>query len=297
MYDGPEPKSINIKFPDHCYDLITCLVNGEQKKIIQNRYLQKLGYTKEQYIGEFPDAPLKSKAASDSYRKAALSDTGKLTRSNNITILNLYNTEFQKKRKVGVSNFLDSDRSISYRKTASDRTKEQHKNGHAEHIRKYFNERFDGSIDQTNRSIRAKNNNPLNYPGAREKSNQTWLKNYKENKHFKKKLFKSSGLSYQSSLELQFLEFMERQNFLQYVSKAPTLKDQLYPRRWYVPDFLLFGTYIVEIKSWYIEKKQLELNPQVTNEKQSLVIRSGYQWLYIKDNEYSELISIISSRS
>jgi len=81
-----------------------------------------------------------------------------------------------------------------------------------------------------------------------------------------------------------------------YFKNAPTLNDEVYPRLFYVPDFLLDDEYIIEIKSWYIEKKQLNINPLVTIEKQDLVLRSGFKWLYIKDNDLTEFISIVRRR-
>ena len=298
MYTGPDPKSINVNFPSHTYELITCLVNGEQKRIIQDRYLQKFGYTKETYIIKFPLSPLKSLAASDSYRKAALSDTGRATRSNTITNLNLHNVEFQEKRQESCKKFFESDRSSDYRKLNSDRAKEQHKNGQADYVRLYYRERHKGSDAQKAASDRAKLNNPGNAPGAREKMRATYIKNSELGLHnketkFKKKKFEDTNLIYQSSYELDFLELCKANNILHRIKNAPCLSADYYPYNFYAPDYILDDTYIIEIKSWYIENLQEKKCPGLLKLKEQLVIDKGYKFLYIKDKEYSVLENLI----
>lgn len=292
-YTGPVPKDINQKFPDHSYEFVTCLINGEQKKIIQNRYLEKFGYTKQTYLEKFPNAPLKSFSASESYRKSALSEKGKQARSRNMKLLNTKNVEFQIKRQQGVEQFWISDKSHDRRKKLSEMCKEQHKHGLEDSIRKYFFTKYKGSIDQVERRKRMKENNPSHDPKNIEKAKQTWLRNYNENKHFKKSYYKNTNLTFQSRLEYQFLVQCEHLNILQRIKNAPSLKDEIYPRRFYIPDFMLDNLYIIEIKSWYIEEKQFKINPLVNEEKKQLVCRLGYKWLYIKDNDLSEFMSII----
>ena len=299
MYTGQSPQSIDINYPAHTYELITCLINGEQKRIIQDRYLQKFGYTKETYITEFPLAPLKSLAASESYRNAALSEKGRATRSNTITNLNLYNAEFQEKRKDSCKEFFESDRSIEYRRLNSDRAKEQHKNGQADYVRKYFKERHSGSAAQKAASIRATLNNPGNAPGAREKIRATYIKNSELGLHnketkFKKKLYKDSSLMYQSTYELDFLELCDNYNILDRIKNAPCLSADYYPYNFYAPDYILDDTYIIEIKSWYIESLQEKRCPGLLQLKEQLVIDKGYKFLYIKDKDYTPLLSLIS---
>ena len=71
------------------------------------------------------------------------------------------------------------------------------------------------------------------------------------------------------------------------------MRDSIYPRRYYLPDYILDNKYIVEIKSWYIEAKQMAINPNVIIEKQELVERLGYKWLYILDKNYAKLDLLI----
>ena len=195
MYKGPIPTDIDITYPLHTYELITCLVNGEQKRIIQNRYLLKYGISKLEYLIKFPNAPIKSLAASESYRCAASTEEGKKRRSETITNLNLNNADFQEKRKKAGKEFFESDRSLEYRRVKSELAKEQHKNGQADYVRKYYKERHQGSEAQKQASIRTKLNNPGATPAAREKSRQTYIRNSELGLHnketkFKKKLLK-----------------------------------------------------------------------------------------------------------
>ena len=300
MYTGQSPQSIDINYPAHTYELITCLINGEQKRIIQDRYLQKFGYTRETYLIKFPLAPLKSLAASESYRQVALSDEGRAQRSKTITDLNLYNTEFQEKRKESCKQFFESDRSSEYRRLNSERAKIQHNTTNLEDcVRKYFTTRYVGSKDQLDRSSRATHNNPGTMPGVQEKIRATYIKNSELGLHnketkFKKKLYKDSSLMYQSTYELDFLELCDNHNILDRVKNAPCLSAEYYPYNFYAPDYILDDTYIIEIKSWYIENLQEKKCPGLLKLKEQLVIDKDYKFLYIKDKDYILLLSLIS---
>ena len=299
MYNGPDPKNIDINYPVHTYELITCLVNGEQKRIIQNRYLLKYGISKVEYLIKFPDAPIKSLAAAESYRKAASTEEGRKRRSDTITNLNLNNADFQEKRKAATKEFLDSDRSTEYRKLNSDRAKEQHKNGQAEFVKKYFTERYQGSENQKEKSKRLKINNPGASPEAREKSRQTYIKNSDQGLHnketkFKKKLYKETTLMYQSSYELDFLELCNKEGLLDRIKNSPCFSAMGYPYNFYAPDYILDDIYVIEIKSWYIENLQEKRCPGIIKKKEELVISKGYKFLYIKDKDYTELLKIFS---
>lgn len=72
-----------------------------------------------------------------------------------------------------------------------------------------------------------------------------------------------------------------------------SLKDAEYERKYYLPDFILFDEYVVEIKSWYVEKIQEERQGLFILEKEKLVIRQGYKWLYILDNDFTELRKLV----
>lgn len=298
MYTGPLPNSINKEFPNHTYELITCLINGEQKRSLLNRYLKKLGTTREQYIIQFPGAPLLSNSARDAYKKAAQTETGRSIRSATIKKLNLENKEFQKNRKEAVLKFLNSDRSLEYRKKLSENAKRQHINGQAEYIRKYFKERFIGSENQFNRSLRLLNDPIYLKPGIKEKKVETYLRNSKLGLHnnetrYKKKKFKNTKLIYQSSYELDFLLWCESKNILNRIENSPCISDKAYPYAFYAPDYILDSTYIIEVKSSYIERLQEKKHPGILKLKEQLVIKSGHRFLYILDKNYSLIESII----
>ena len=292
-YLGPSPKDINPNFSDHTYDTVVCLINGESKRIIQDRYLRKLGLNKQLYLQKFPYAPLKSQAASDSYRNAALNDGGR--RSSTLTNLNLTNNDFRKKRNDGHKKFLDSDAGTEHKKKASKRAKEQHKHGQAKYIQDYFVNCFQGSEDQQQRSKRMTGkNNIIHLPGVVDKGKETYSKNHNSGFHnSRKKQYKTYNLYYQSSYEFDFLEYCETQGIIHLVSSATTLKDDLYKRRYYLPDYFLNNEYVVEIKSTYIEKRQELLNPGSLQDKKDLVDRLGYKFLYVCDKNYSELDLLI----
>lgn len=296
-YGGPDPKMINSNYPAHTYELVVCLLDGSCKRVLQGRYLKKYGHTRESYLALFPGAPLKSAAASENYRRAAFNDNGR--RSKNLTELNLSNADFQLKRRNACKDFYESERSVDFKQAASARAKLQHENGHSNYVKEYFSTRYQGSWDQKNRSQRMQGrNNIIHKPGAAEKAKQTYIQNYSHGYHAtSKKNFKHYNLKYQSSYEYHFLEYCELNGVIHLISNPPILKDSIYPRRFYLPDFVFDNKYIVEIKSWYIEKKQLSINPAVNEEKQKLVTRLGYSWLYVLDKNYQELDVLISKHT
>jgi hypothetical protein len=299
MYQGPIPTDIDIKYPVHTYELITCLINGEQKKIIQDRYLKKFNSSKEEYLRLFPGAPLKSLSASESYSRAANSDEGKKRRSETITNLNLNNRDFQEKRIKASREFLDSDRSMEYRKKQSDKAKKQHKETDLEeHVREYFKTRYQGSKDQTDRSIRMIKNNIGSSIESKQKSRQTYIKNSELGLHnketkFKKKKYKETNLIYQSSYELDFLIKCEELNILNRIKNSPCLSDKDYPYNFYQPDYILDDAFIIEIKSWYIENLQEKQCPGILKMKEELVVNKGYKFLYLRDKNYNPLLTYL----
>ena len=297
MYNGPNPKDINKFFPEHTYELIVCLLNGDTKKRIQKNYLKTIGHTRDSYQQLFPGAPMSSMSDIDLRTAIARTEEGRAIRSKNLTKLNLTGRTFQEHRIQSVNEFLSSERSTEYRKNQSNRAKEQHQNGQADFVRNYFKTIFVGSEDQKNRSIRMKTNNPGSRPEVIEKGKATYIKNHNSGFHATaKNQFKNYDLQYQSSYEKHFLEYCEDKGIIQHVTRALTFKDSIYPRRYYLPDYILYGEYVVEIKSWYIEKKQETLRPGITEEKSSLIERSGYKWLYLVDFNYTELDRIIMTR-
>lgn len=300
MYSGPDPQSIDINYLPHTYELITCLVSGEQKRIIQDRYLQKFGYTRKTYIIKFPLAPLKSLAATESYRKVANSAIGKIQRSTAMKNSNLNNEEFQKARKRSCKEFWNSERSKELRNNKAEKARIQHiETDLNDKVRNYFSTVYVGSIDQQERSIRATNNNPGSRPDVKKKIKDTYIKNSELGLHnketkFKKKKFEDTNLIYQSSYELDFLELCKTNNILHRIKNAPCLSADFYPYNFYAPDYILDGTYIIEIKSWYIENLQEKKCPGLIKLKEHLVIAKGYKFLYIKDKDYTPFLSFIS---
>lgn len=225
---------------------------------------------------------------------AEVSEKVRKSRSANMKKLNLENSEFQEKRIAGFKKFLDSDDSIEYRIKKSELAKEQHKNGQAEHVKKYFKEKYQGSDTQKRASDRLKTNNPNNIPGVQEKKKNTYIQNSEKGLHnketrFKKKRYGSTELIYQSSYELDFLKYCDQNNILHRIANAPILTSKDYPYNYYLPDFLIDNEYIVEIKSWYIEETQEKKYPGILAIKKALVESKGYKFLYIRDKDYSTI--------
>lgn len=286
MYNGPNPKDIDINFPEHTYDLIVCLIDGSQRKIIQERTLKNdYSITKQEYLDRFPNAPLMSLSA-------------KAQRSNTMRNLNLNNKEFREKRVKASRDFLESERSIEYRKHQSEKAKKQHKNGQADFVRKYFVEEYPGSKFQKEKSERFKRHNPSFRSDVLQKSKNTYIKNSELGLHnketkYKKKKYKNTDLIYQSSYELDFLEFCEENNILDKIQNSPCFTDKDYPYNFYAPDYILDNRFIVEVKSWYIENLQEKRCPGLLEIKKKLIESKGYTFLYIRDKDYSVLDYIL----
>lgn len=300
MYGGPDPKSINKKWPSHSYEYITCLITGESKKSILNKYLKKYGYNRESYLLEFPEAPLISEKSRNNYKKSALTEKGKRTRKNNMKNLNLNDAEFQKKRNQKFKEFLDSPRSEMYRKNASERAKKQHlETDLDEKVSNYFKTRYKNSEDQRNRSERIKGKNNFIYnDSVREKIKNTYIKNSlngKNNKQtrFKKKKYENTDLIYQSSYEFDFLNLCKEYDILDRVQNCFCLVSDEYPYNYYEPDFLLDKSIVIEIKSSYIERLQENKCPGILNLKKNLVESTGYKFMYIRDKIYTEFFNYI----
>lgn len=283
MYRGPNPKDIDINFPEHTYEFIICLLDGSQRKIIQERTLKNdYGVTKKEYLEKFPEAPLMSLSAKEQ-------------RSNTMRSLNLNNKDFQEKRKKASKEFLDSDRSLEYRKAQAEKAKQQHMETNIDdRVRNYFRTNFIGSDDQIKRSIRAKENNPGKTPEARKKIKDTYIKNSELGLHnketkFKKKKYKDTNLIYQSSYELDFLEFCEANNILNKIQNSPCFTDETYPYNFYAPDYIFDNKCVIEVKSWYIENLQEKRYPGILEIKKNLIESKGYKFLYIRDKDYSSI--------
>lgn len=285
MYNH-DPRTKNLS--PHTHELITCMVTGHQKKRIDKRYLKSLGYTKDRYLTEFPNAPLMANASREKYRKYAKSDQGKMIRSATLSKLN-NDVTFQEARNNGIARFLASEESTAFRDRLSQKAKKQHENGLASHIRKYFNERFEGSEDQKSRSLRMKENPLMSDPKIVKKAKETYIRN-RNNPSFHRNTYKNTSLFFQSTYEKDFLDYCLACNIpIDDIDNGKIFNNGVF----YESDFMLFGEYVVEIKSWYIETLQERNKPNSLNEKKNTVLEAGYKWLYILDKDYSELDAII----
>jgi len=304
MYSGPDPKTINANWPSHSYEYITCLVSGESKKSILNKHLEKYGYNRDLYQKEFPDAPLMSKKSRESYRKSALTEKGRASRSKNLTRLNLYSKDFQEKRKQSCKEFLNSDRSEKYRKNAAEKTRKQHRDTDlSERIRKYFKTRYKGSLNQKQRSDRMKGkNNIVHRPDVKNKAKDTYIKNsirgvHSKETRFKKKRFENTDLIYQSTYELDFLNLCKEQGVIDRLANCHCFTSDEYPYNFYEPDYCLDNQVIIEIKSWYVEMLQEKKYPGILQLKQKLVESKGYTFFYIREKEYHDFLELVKNHS
>jgi hypothetical protein len=152
IYNGPKPKSINESWEDHSEDFITCLVNGERKKVINSRYLRKIGWSKSEYADKFPGAPL----ICEQSRLSRSEKTPLRVSVRKQTMIRLNaDQDFQIKRVQGVLSFLDSDQSASYREQQSSKAILQHQNGLSDIIKeKYWNQLTDEKRRERNWTTR-----------------------------------------------------------------------------------------------------------------------------------------------
>lgn len=274
------------------YKYVVCRINGDHKKKITRPYLKKLGYTKEQYLIEFPDAPLTCEATKDAYRQYALSDEGHEIRSETMIRLNRTDTEFQEKRLRGCLDFYQTEKGLIQKKAAARRATAQHRNGSlTDSVRNYFKTDYIGSENQKMRSRRMKENNPSLNPETVKKQKQSFMTNSKKGLHkntYSRNVYESTSLTYQSSYEKHFLDYYVSANHsIEDIQNAPFLNDDEYPGHFYEPDYLYKDKYIIEIKSWYIANLQeTQKSFDVLSEKKQLVERQGYQFIYLLDKNY-----------
>tara|TARA_Y100001936_G_scaffold7406_1_gene6498 strand:- start:2015 stop:3724 length:1710 start_codon:yes stop_codon:yes gene_type:complete len=109
---------------------------------------------------------------------SATSEQGKETRSKNMSVLN-QDKNISQKRKESLERFWESPNGKHEKEKQSKRAKEQHKNGLSESVKKYFEEKYDGSDDQKNRSRRLKDkSHPIHSNNSREKAKCTNMSKY-----------------------------------------------------------------------------------------------------------------------
>lgn len=99
------------------------------------------------------------------------------------------------------------------------------------------------------------------------------------------------GIRYQSSYELDFIQKCQHLNLI--IEEGPTISylfegiDRKYHSDFYLPNFNL----ICEIKSEYIYNKEVKINEI----KKESSIKSGYNFIFIIDKDYSNFIKIIEN--
>jgi len=114
--------------------------------------------------------------------------------------------------------------------------------------------------------------------------------NQRQKRLFKKSEFSELNLVYQGSYELDFIRYCKNNNIM--IENGPSLNYQLEDRtRTYHSDFyLLKYNLICEIKSQYTFDCDYEKNLA----KKDYSIKSGYNFLFIIDKDYTELENIIN---
>lgn len=101
------------------------------------------------------------------------------------------------------------------------------------------------------------------------------------------------GIRYQSSYELDFIQKCQHLNII--IEEGPTISylfegtDRKYHSDFYLPNFNL----ICEIKSEYIYNKEVKINEI----KKESSIKSGYNFIFIIDKDYSNFIKIIENNA
>lgn len=288
MYD----KQIGRVMKD-TYDYIVCRITGQKKKVISEPYLHKLGYTKDQYLKEFESAQFMCGATRDAYKKAAMSKEGRKMRSRTMSFLN-QDDDFRQKRVSGILSFYQTEEGEQKKRATSARAKQQHKDGLDDSIREYFRTDYIGSEDQKQRSKRMKENNPSHNPEIVKKQKEGYIRSIQEGNIFRRKKYKNTHLTYQSSYENHFLDFYFEQGYpVEDLDNAPVLNDHLYPGHMYEPDYLYQEKYIIEIKSWYIANLQENQKSfDVLKEKQKLSERQNYEFIYLLDKDYNPFLKI-----
>lgn len=276
------------------YSYIICRITGDCKRVITTPYLRKHGYTKEQYQKQFPTAPLSCEERLDAYRDAARSARGREIRSLNMSQNNKSKT-FQKKRIQGMNRHWESEDGIKRKEQHSERAKIQHQTTDlGDRCREYFNTTYIGSEDQLNRSKRMRENNPSHNPAIVKKQKEGYIISRQLGNVYKRKTYKDTHLTYQSTYEKDFLDFYFTHNYqINDIDNAPILNDELYPAHMYEPDYIYKEKYIIEIKSWYIANLQeKQKNFDVLIEKEQLVLRKGYLFVYLLDKDYTPFLQL-----
>jgi hypothetical protein len=99
------------------------------------------------------------------------------------------------------------------------------------------------------------------------------------------KTHESTGLKYQGSYELDFLEWCVQNNVT--VTKPAPIKYEFNGTRYYYPDFYHEPTNtIIEVKSTYTYNKQLEKNKA----KEAATINAGFNYVLVLDKDYSKIL-------
>lgn len=252
-----------------------------------------------EYNLQRPEVTCISSRPRDGYT-SCISDELRAARSKNMTRLNLTHKSFKEKRIEACRASFKSEEGLLRRKKLSEYAKAQHRNGQADFVRKFFKDVYRITDLPARKSEFMKLNNPNARPGVIEKRVRTYISRYRSGNYkngLRKIRYKDTELTYQSSYELDFLKLSDSLGILPMIQNGPVLTGSDYCNRYYQPDYILAGKYIIEIKSWWIEKLQESRQPGLLLKKMELVENLGYTFVYVKDKNYSEILNIVSTLS
>jgi len=111
--------------------------------------------------------------------------------------------------------------------------------------------------------------------------------------YFRKRKFKETDLSYQSTYEYNFLEHCQKNNVLHEIAKGKVFKYKRITngKHYYISDYVFKNEFIIEIKSTWIKEKQG--GDKVISSKKRLCNRYGYKFVLILDNNFYKFDKMI----
>ncbi|MFW6311882.1 MAG: DUF7487 domain-containing protein [Nanoarchaeota archaeon] len=187
-------------------------------------------------------------------------------------------------KKYGKRNYLNIEKSKNTRKKRyGDENYTNREKAHKTNLEKYGNKSPLWGVEQ----IKKKKKTWLEKYGVENplQNKEVLDKNLKSRRKIKK--FNSSGLTYQGSYELDFLEkFYDKID----VENAPSIpyifenKNKVYHPDFYIPSKNL----IIEIKSTYILKLDKEIKY-----KEKACLNNGYEYMLILEKNYSDFKKIL----
>lgn len=128
----------------------------------------------------------------------------------------------------------------------------------------------------------------------REIASKTAIKTNEDNKFLLIEKYEDTDLYYQGSYEKRFLDYCKAKGILNQLENSKSfeyLKEDNFAGIRHIPDFKFRDDYIIEIKSSYI--MSLQGGEKVIEAKRRAVEESGFKYLLILDNDFSEFNEII----